>query len=400
MARNPTYNNIMSVFIDDGLKSLPLDSQLSVLHIVGDPVGGIRNHVGAVLTYLTNMGAEVHFAYSSRASDKKFLSDMEQFYVLGIKLLPLVIVKRPAIRDIFNIIFLLRYIKRNNIHIVHGHGAKGGLYARICSIFTSSKSVYTPHGGVAHNMFGSMIGPIYRFVERMLNHCTDFFLFESLYTCESFKQIIGKINAGYSVNPNGVDINKIKTLSACFDRNCLRGGEISGINLAIFAMLREQKGQKYAIEAVNTLKQSNFACKLHLFGDGPDCENLQALVKQLGLEGSIFFYGDVPNVFPYMAQVDIVLIPSEFESFGYVALEALALSKRVIASNVGGLMETVYKGPGCMLVEPFSSAAIADAVKIVMDQQLTEDYVAHLQNYTLKSMLSNVGKIYSRLYRS
>jgi len=81
-----------------------------------------------------------------------------------------------------------------------------------------------------------------------------------------------------------------------------------------------------------------------LVGDGPEYGKTRALVESLGLEQSVRFVGVVDEVAPVLKAADLLLLPSETESFGLVALEAMASGVPVVASDVGGLPEVVEHG--------------------------------------------------------
>jgi glycosyltransferase involved in cell wall biosynthesis len=104
--------------------------------------------------------------------------------------------------------------------------------------------------------------------------------------------------------------------------------------------------------------------QLTLIGDGPEREVLGRLARSLGLNGEVRFRGqqDRGQVLAEMAAADLVVIPSRHETFGLVALEAMALGKPIVASRVGGLPE-VLQGADALLVEPGDPAQLAEAIE-------------------------------------
>ncbi|HDS29166.1 MAG TPA: N-acetyl-alpha-D-glucosaminyl L-malate synthase BshA, partial [Candidatus Acetothermia bacterium] len=89
---------------------------------------------------------------------------------------------------------------------------------------------------------------------------------------------------------------------------------------------------------------ASISCRLLLVGDGPDLSIAREMVEQSGLEDRVRFLGVVDHVAPLLARADLLLLPSATESFGLVALEAMASGVPVIASQVGGLPEVVEHG--------------------------------------------------------
>jgi len=92
--------------------------------------------------------------------------------------------------------------------------------------------------------------------------------------------------------------------------------------------------------------------KLILVGDGPDRGAAEFLVRKYGLQKDVLFLGKQDNVYEKLAAADLFLLPSQLESFGLAALEAMACEVPVIATNVGGVPEVVEHGVDGYLVEP------------------------------------------------
>ncbi len=89
--------------------------------------------------------------------------------------------------------------------------------------------------------------------------------------------------------------------------------------------------------------------RLLLVGDGPESMKAEQMVRDLGLSDAVSFIGVVEDVAPVLAAADLLLLPSESESFGLAALEAMASGVPVIASRIGGIPEVVEDGvTGCL----------------------------------------------------
>jgi len=84
--------------------------------------------------------------------------------------------------------------------------------------------------------------------------------------------------------------------------------------------------------------------KLVLVGDGPDSDAAQREVARLGVKRDVRFFGRVDDVADLLRGADLFLLPSETESFGLAALEAMACGVPVVASNAGGIPEVVVDG--------------------------------------------------------
>lgn len=102
------------------------------------------------------------------------------------------------------------------------------------------------------------------------------------------------------------------------------------------------------------------ACaRLVMCGDGPERAEAERLARELGVANDVLFVGSVPNIRDYLSVADVFLLPSESESFGLAALEAMACEVPVIASRVGGLPEVVTHNETGFLVNVGDTEAMA-----------------------------------------
>ncbi len=110
------------------------------------------------------------------------------------------------------------------------------------------------------------------------------------------------------------------------------------------------------------------ACvRLVMCGDGPERERAETLARELGVADDVIFAGSVPNIADYLSVADVFLMPSQTESFGLAALEAMACEVPVIASRVGGLPEVVRDGETGYLVTLGDVQAMADGATRLFD---------------------------------
>jgi N-acetyl-alpha-D-glucosaminyl L-malate synthase BshA len=98
--------------------------------------------------------------------------------------------------------------------------------------------------------------------------------------------------------------------------------------------------------------RAKMPAKLVLIGDGPDRGAAEYLVRKKRLQKDVFFLGKQNSVYEKLSSADLFLLPSELESFGLAALEAMACEVPVVATNVGGIPEVVTHGVDGFLVEP------------------------------------------------
>ena len=132
--------------------------------------------------------------------------------------------------------------------------------------------------------------------------------------------------------------------------------------------LVRQKGQQYLIEAARLLKKNHLKFKILIAGDGPLKDDLQKKASAAGVSAEIIFLGFVDNIRNFMKSIDIFLLTSLWEGFGYVLVEAMAEAKPVVAFDVSSNPEIVENKKTGYLVE---KGDIPDFVKKI--QFLSEE---------------------------
>src|SRR6202022_666785 len=156
--------------------------------------------------------------------------------------------------------------------------------------------------------------------------------------------------------------------------------------IKIFAMVREK-----------------MPAKLVLIGDGPDRGAAESLGRKKKLLKDVFFLGKQDQVYEKLAAADLFLLPSQLESFGLAALEAMACEVPVIATNVGGVPEVVEHGVDGFLVEPGDvegAARYATEILSRADRGREMGKVARTnakKNYCANDVIPNYERYYKRV---
>ncbi len=127
------------------------------------------------------------------------------------------------------------------------------------------------------------------------------------------------------------------------------------------ARLSRQKGLDLLVEAARILRERIPAARVVLVGRGEEERALRDLARSRGLDGTVVFAGFLADAAPAFAAADVVAMPSRWEGFGLVALEAMASGRPVVAADVGGLPEVL--GDQGTLVPPGDAKALAAALE-------------------------------------
>lgn len=119
--------------------------------------------------------------------------------------------------------------------------------------------------------------------------------------------------------------------------------------------------------------QQHIPSKLLLVGEGPDLPKIQCRIKELGLEDKVHFLGKQDEIAHVISMADVLLLPSEKESFGLVALEAMACGVPTVGSTAGGIPELVTHGETGFLAPIGDTETMAQHVlEILRDEALSE----------------------------
>ena len=163
---------------------------------------------------------------------------------------------------------------------------------------------------------------------------------------------------------DGVDLHQYQpTLSLRNER------QQSELILGIVGQIGERKGYRFLLEAFHSLVQTYPALKLWIIGKEPAhsqeryTEQLRREVQQKQLEKQVTFWGFQADIPGMLAQLDIVVVPSLQEPFGKIVIEAMAMQKPVVATNVGGIPEIVMDEHTGLLVPPQDAWALCQALE-------------------------------------
>ncbi|MBS7231284.1 N-acetyl-alpha-D-glucosaminyl L-malate synthase BshA [Flavobacterium psychroterrae] len=146
--------------------------------------------------------------------------------------------------------------------------------------------------------------------------------------------------------------------------------------------------------------QKEMPAKLMMVGDGPEKEKAEALCMELGIYEKVIFFGNSNEIDKILCLTDLFLLPSETESFGLAALEAMACGVPVISSNSGGLPEVNFDGFSGYLSDVGNvDEMAANAIKILKDDTILKQFKANALEVAKKFDIINILPKYEALYQ-
>ena len=145
--------------------------------------------------------------------------------------------------------------------------------------------------------------------------------------------------------------------------------------------------------------QAKMPCKLMLIGDGPEREKMEEMCRERGLCSEIRFLGKQDAVEELLAVADIFVLPSQNESFGLAALEAMACEVPVVSTNIGGLPEVNIDGKTGFLCEVGDVQAMADSVlKILENPETHQKFRCAAFEHAKTFDIENILPVYEAYY--
>ena len=147
--------------------------------------------------------------------------------------------------------------------------------------------------------------------------------------------------------------------------------------------------------------QQQLSAKLLMVGDGPELHQVKNLARELGISDKVFFLGKSKRIEQITSISDVFLLPSETESFGLVALEAMASGVAVVSSNVGGLAEVNKDGVTGFLNDVGDiEGMIASVLTILKDKDTLARFKNNALEHSQKFELNKIVPVYENLYLS
>jgi glycosyltransferase involved in cell wall biosynthesis len=336
-------------------------TRLRIVHCFRSPVGGIFRHVRDLTEAQVVAGHSVGIVCDSTTGgefEERLFREMEGMLALGVRRTPMQRHIGPG--DIASAWRTYKLIKELQPDVLHGHGAKGGVYARVFgSLLRVSRSrvarLYSPHGGSLHYDEATATGRFFFGLERLMERFTDHLLFVSEYERRAFRRKIGEPHAPNSRVYNGLREREFEPVPATVD----------AADLLFIGMMRDLKGPDIFIDALaaaeNILGRPISAV---MVGDGDDLPRYRAQAGRLGLADRVRFLPPMPAREAF-ALAGVVVVPSRAEAMPYIVLEALGAGKPMIASAVGGIPEIFGEGAPA-LVSPLP-AELASRMAAALD---------------------------------
>lgn len=344
------------------------------------------------LEWFKKQGYEVHVAASNDYENKEDcnIPFCDKFFDLPFERQPL---KKNNIKVGKQ---LEKIIEDNAYDIIHCHTPMGGILGRWAARNSTSKVLYTAHG--FHFYDGA---PLKNWLflypaERFYSRFTDVLITineEDYKRAQTFKAKQVKYIPGVGIDLNDIQINEEKVSNLKKELKFTPNDFV----LCSIGELNRNKNHNIVLEALN--KINNKHIKYVVAGEGNLRENLTKKVRELNLEKQVTFLGFSNDIYELLFLSDIFIFPSYREGLSKSLMEAMAMGKPIIASDIRGNKDLIVDETGGLLFEPRNADQLAKYILLMMNNELFRDSASlynqeKVKQFSIENVLNEMSKIY------
>ncbi len=368
--------------------------------MASDVRAGVEEHVLSLVARLNRQKFEPFVVAPPRLIEAfgKDLTDLDA------TVLPLSV---GGLMDVKNRLIFRRFLRENKIDIVNTHMFLASMkYTPVAFMSRVPVRLETSHGVDKWRLDGGWLKRNSFIVDRWFAKMQTKILAVSHGCQKGLVEIKGIRPSKIVVVQNGRSLEAFDPRKSGDARLRLRKEHDISPDEFIFgvmARLDSQKGHEFLFEAVAKIAERRRDFRVLLVGDGDRREQLQSMADRLAISDRLIFAGFQSDVVGYYATMDVKVLPSLYEGLPLCVIEAMAMEKPVIATEVDGTPEVVQNERNGLLVPPRDSAALAKAMEYALNHQ-EEISVMGLEGrrwvkerFSLERQIEETEALYERL---
>ncbi|HEX2694454.1 MAG TPA: glycosyltransferase family 4 protein, partial [Acidobacteriota bacterium] len=261
---------------------------------------------------------------------------------------------------------LATVLRENAVDILHTHGGIAGLYGRLAARKAGTPAVvHTVHGLHYLHYRNPAAKRAFIVLERRLSRSTDAVVFVSEADMERAARLRLALPPKARLIRNGVPpIPQARLRDPAAVRAELRA--VGRPLVVAVSRLHRQKGVTYLLRAVPLVRAEIPNVRIVVAGGGPLADRLGAEVKALRVGDNVALLGERKDALSILAAADVFVLSSLWEGLPYVLVEAAALGKPVVATDIDGVREVIRSGATGVLVPPRDPGALAAAILLLL----------------------------------
>ena len=295
---------------------------------------------------------------------------------------------------------LVDMVKLHKIDLLHVHYAIPHAYAGyMAKQMLKSEGIKIPMVTTLHGTDITLVGkhPFYKTAVTFSINKSDVVTSVSQNLKEETYSLFD-IKNDIHVIPNFIELDKIKNISKIATNRSVMANENEKI-ITHISNFRKVKRIPDVIDIFYKIQQK-IPSKLMMVGDGPEKEAAENLCYKLGISDKVIFFGNSNEIDKILSFTDLFLLPSETESFGLAALEAMAWGVPVISSNTGGLPEVNFDGISGYLSDVGNTQEMSqNAIKILENEDTLLEFKNNATSTAKQFDIKNIVTLYENLYK-
>jgi len=372
--------------------------KINILYIITKlELGGAQKQL---LSLIRNLDKEVYAPFLFTAKDGLLLE--EALSTVGVNVQLSDFLERPInpLKDIFALLEIRSFIKKNGIHIVHTHSSKAGFLGRVAARLARVKVViHTVHGWSFNDSQPVLQRKFFICLERFCARFTHRLIVVSRHDKQA--GLVNRIGTQghYALIRYGINYEEFKTGIPAVRKEL--GIKDSDFAVGMISCLKPQKSPRDFVRLAYLISQIAPNVKFILVGDGILRGSVRKLIHALDLERLVTLTGwrrDIPAI---LSAMDVCVLTSLWEGLPISVLEAMAASRPVIATNTGGVAEVVINGKTGFLVKPRDIKNMSEKVSVLLrDGRLRDALACNARSYLgddfrLENMVKKNQDLYS-----
>lgn len=361
--------------------------EMKIVHLVEATFAGVGRHVLDLAGEQSNAGHTVHVVYSPIRESDSFAAERQS--LVDVTWHAVAITRSPSVKDFAAVRKINELLDSVHPDVIHGHSTKGGLLARVAK-GGGAKIVYTPNALYTMNPgLGDGSRRAVALLEKALSKRTDLLIAVSPEERDHALEL-GLSPRSMSVIPNGI------VPPEKFDKAEVRaqlGVNGEGLVLGFVGRLDSQKAPERLLDIVEAVQAEEPNARLVVVGDGPDRRSVEDLAASRNMNG-VSFVGTQPGTWA-MCAFDVFVLPSRYEGFPYVLVEAAHLGIPIVASTQSNSSYLATKYSAMEHVDGDDANGIAEWA-LELGNQDVGSADSTLDEFLLQSMAQSVERAYCR----
>jgi N-acetyl-alpha-D-glucosaminyl L-malate synthase BshA len=345
---------------------------------------------------LSKRGHEIHFITYSQPVRLELLSNNVHFHEVHVPEYPLFHYQPYELALSSKLVDM---VKLHDIQLLHVHYAIPHAYAAyMAQQMLKEEGIFVPIVTTLHGTDITLVGnhPFYKPAVTFSINKSDAVTSVSESLKQDTKRLFN-ITKKIHVVPNFIDLEKHQNHGFTDCQRAMMASDDERIVTHI-SNFREVKQIPDVIKIFYNI-QKEIPAKLMMVGEGPEKEGAELLAEELGIADRVIFFGNSNEIDRILCFSDLFLLPSQTESFGLAALEAMASGVPVISTNTGGLPEVNEQGFSGYLsnVNDIKDMS-ANALKILGNLKTLDQFKANAKAQSQKFDLHNIVPMYEKIY--